>query len=426
MSPRRALLAAVALVYLAAHPAAAARPNTAPEMVFGAASFDGVSYSPVFAPQAARTIYLLEGKPSAVGVRRTQVYFWPLTERYLPDWEALNEELDGRLRITRGNTVIRDIEKRLFALVYPKGLAGAGELVVDDQARIRYAEFQRERQKYEEAIGEYYRQYERYVERLRKNRQSEERRPTEPRRAATLVSPPAEAFVIDLPVGKYQMTLIDSAGKAVVGSQRDLLVFGPRRQGIGYKVIPPSRWTDPMHSSAESQTIYTTGQSTLFLQPYPTQEFNELLYARLKDPQDKRASEGRWVWVAGEPDLSKPMRVGGITGGTKTVEAASYVVEQIEGSKLGYRINKHPAETSDGVERGFRAYEVAIPAGGEIQISLMCSESNSCSTSQRRIVVAAEKAGPIYGIACVPLLIGCGVMLHRRTHAGRARRSTVA
>ncbi len=106
-----AVFAVILLTLLALPGDSLAQPRPVTEVVYGLSAFDGEGYSPVFAPQAARTIYLLEWAPNIVVARRTQVYFWPLTEQYLPDWAALNEELFLGLRLLEGID-IADVERR--------------------------------------------------------------------------------------------------------------------------------------------------------------------------------------------------------------------------------------------------------------------------------------------------------------------------
>ncbi len=154
-----AVFAVILLTLLALPGDSLAQPRPVTEVVYGLSAFDGEGYSPVFAPQAARTIYLLEWAPNIVVARRTQVYFWPLTEQYLPDWAALNEELDGRLRIRKGEEIVQELEKRPYALVYPRGPYGLRGLAIDDEASMQYANFQRQQRVYEDALDRFYREH---------------------------------------------------------------------------------------------------------------------------------------------------------------------------------------------------------------------------------------------------------------------------
>lgn len=409
-----AVLAVILVTLLLLPVDVSAQPRVVTEVVYGLSAFDGEGYAPAFAPQAARTIYILEGAPSAVTARRTQVYFWPLAEQYLPDWAALNEELDGRLRIRTGGGVVQELERRPYALVYPRGPYGPRELAIDDEASARYAAFQRQQREYEEALERYSRDHMRYVERLQRQATPQEAPPREPAKPLGVVSPPAKAFLVSLPAGTHSLVLVDAEGKEVEGSRRDLVVFRGRRRSIGYKIIPPARWNEPLQSPTAQDAIYAVGHSSVYVQPYAAQEFNEALYARLRNPQDKKASEARWVWILGAADFSKPLQVKAEGAPPVRVNPSLYLVEQIEGAKLGYRILKQSRDTLQPHEHGFTAYEVAIPQAGRLTISLVCNQDEICPQSHRDVVVVGERPYMLYAAASFPLLLGAALIGYRR------------
>ncbi|MBI4241088.1 MAG: hypothetical protein HY613_05170 [Candidatus Rokubacteria bacterium] len=408
------VLAVILLTLLGVPGDSPAQPKAVTEVVYGLSAFDGEGYSPVFAPQAARTIYLLEGVPNAVIPRRTQVYFWPLTEQYLPDWTALNEELDGRLRIRRGEEIVQELERRPYALVYPRGPYGPRELAINDEASARYAAFQRQQREYENALERYSREHTRHVERLRRRPAPQEPPPREPAKPLGVVSPPAKAFVVSLPAGTYTLALLTGEGKEVEGSRRDLVVFRARRRGIGYKIIPPARWNEPLQSPTAQDAIYAVGHTSVYVQPYAAQEFNEALYARLRNPQDRKASEARWVWVLGAADFSKPLQVKGEGASSVRVKPSLYLVVQTEGTKLGYRILKQSRDALQPLEHGFTAYEVAISQAGRLTISLVCNQDEICPQSQRDVVVVGQTPFMLYAAASFPLLLGAALIGYRR------------
>jgi len=167
--------------------------------------------------------------------------------------------------------------------------------------------------------------------------------------------------------------------------------------------------------------IYATGSDSVFVQPMVVQEFNELLYARLKNPQDKTASAARWTWVGGQMEFGRPMQLGG-AGAGRVVASSQYLVEQVEGQRLGYRIVRHTRETLQPHERGFRAYEVPVPESGRIRIALLCGDE-VCPASEREVRRVRSHFGILYGLAAVPLVVALGLVVRRRT---RSRSSTAA
>jgi hypothetical protein len=159
--------------------------------------------------------------------------------------------------------------------------------------------------------------------------------------------------------------------------------------------------------------IYATASDPVFLQPMVVQEFNELLYARLKNPQDKTASTARWTWVGGQMEFGRPMRLGGESGAGRVEASSQYLVEQVEGQRLGYRIVRQSRETLQQHENGFRAYEVPVPASGRIRIALLCGDE-ACPASEREIRRVRSHFGPLYGLASIPLVVALGLAVRRR------------
>src|SRR5262249_32848117 len=54
-----------------------------------------------------------------------------------------------------------------------------------------------------------------------------------------------DGFPIKLAPGNYQIQVRGSDGTVAPQSQRDLVVFAPRRVAVGYTVVPETRWTPP-------------------------------------------------------------------------------------------------------------------------------------------------------------------------------------
>ena len=91
--------------------------------------------------------------------------------------------------------------------------------------------------------------------------------PQQPEAPKLYVTSPVEAFVFELPEGKYRIRLVDPNGEVVPETQKNLVVFAPRRAGVGYEIIPESKWTRPVLSDDNSHVLYLEGRRTFYLKP---------------------------------------------------------------------------------------------------------------------------------------------------------------
>src|SRR5262249_40440405 len=87
--------------------------------------------------------------------------------------------------------------------------------------------------------------------------------------APTLASlQPSSGYIVNLPVGQYQIRVVNEQNQIWPGSQHTLIVFAPRRTGVGYMVVPQDRWTAPYSSDDPNTVIYVTRAMTVYLEPF--------------------------------------------------------------------------------------------------------------------------------------------------------------
>ncbi len=67
------------------------------QFVYALNVFDGVTYDTSFVPGTVDTIYVMADHDSVVDPKLTEVYFWPITNDYRPDWSSLNQLVPGTL-----------------------------------------------------------------------------------------------------------------------------------------------------------------------------------------------------------------------------------------------------------------------------------------------------------------------------------------
>ena len=141
---------------------------------------------------------------------------------------------------------------------------------------------------------------------------------------------------VDLDPGQYRIRLRGSDGNIVPESERTLIIFAPRRTGVGYTVVPETRWTTPLESPAPSDIIFGAADSTLYLEPHLAREYPARDWSLLQNPQRLSGDSGGWEWVNGERLSGQQLE---IIAGDDVADRRSlipYKVQQVPGSQLGY------------------------------------------------------------------------------------------
>src|SRR3990170_2367681 len=293
----------------------AGRGATDEQVVYRPLVSDRFEYRRVVYPEQVGTIFVLADTPVVLEATRADVYFWPITRKYLADFRSRDEPIAARLEVVDAPGEVRTVIARSYVLSYPKGVAaGESELLIDDEAVARHEEYVREATAASKAMIEYQRRLAEQESALREwlQMQAEGVEPllpppgefTDPLPAtySAFVTDPVEAPVVSLPEGEYTIRLRTDNGDLFEGSERRVVSFAARRRGIGYTIVPERRWTQPAISFRPDETIYVTGASDIYLQPVDVEEYNAAWYARLLDPQTIEApDESQFVWVPRDP-----------------------------------------------------------------------------------------------------------------------------
>jgi len=418
--------------------AAAEPPPWERQLVYAVEAFDGLGYASTFAPASEDTIYLLADEDNALSPRFTMVYYWPLSRRYRADWKALNEPVEAEsLEILSDQRVIQTLSPTSFSLVFPKGYSSrVSELCWGAEAEERYADFLKRREEhrrqmleYRNAMREYHRAFAEYISAMLDEKVVEKppapTPPEEPPPFLLVVTPPTRGFIVNLPEGSYSIRLRGTEGQVIPDSEKRLVVFSHRRKGVGYNIIPESRWTKPERSDDPQDTIYVGGKgnAALYLQPFLEAEFNEARYLGLLDPQDHSGSEDRWLWVHLEPYSSVVMAVFDSAGGQEIarVEERPYYVVQLPERSLGYRVVEHQPEEVGDERPTFRAFKLSLTGQEErLLIRLLDARGRAVEGSQREIRRLPDAFSPLLGLwLCAPLLAGLASFLWRRSRLRR-------
>ncbi len=411
----------VSLWLFTALPAAAQAPERRQAFVWATTVFAGVQYESTFAPPDSETLYLLADASHVLAPRSTLVYDWPITNRLLADWLARNELVTGTL-VLQDN---RGQEERLPLTDYVIQFDGDAPaetvaLYSGAEAATRYAAFDQARAAYGEALHAQFQLEQQYQATLTAAAQAATKGETLPipdgpqplplfTRYSTEVK---QAFVLNLPAGDYALWLERPDGIEEPTSRKRLRVFGPRRYGVGYSVMPASKWTVPEQSDDPGNAIYALPGSTFYLQPFTEFEVNELAYARMIDAQAIGIQAERYVWVHTTPYPSVTLQViqqGQVVAG---VANQPYFVRQLPGASLGYQIEAFDptAEKSPS----FYGYGIGVESGQNVRVQLVDGSGQPVAGSSRDIrSIRAVDRQFVYTLSLLPLLIGAAVLLWR-------------
>jgi len=434
-------LSALILVLLLGHltsPGHAQAPALREQLVYSLNLFNGKGYTPGFAPGSEDTIYLIANENNAVSLRSTLVYFWPITGKYVAGFKALNEEIDGTLELMKDGKVTRSLEKEDNVLSYAEGFFGeSSQMQLGQEARTFFRKYQEAVKDYYERVDEYYKKMEEhkkkfneFLESLRKRREAGEKmkpaqieeempiEPSPPEGIKFYVTPLRKDYILSLPQGVYQIRMRARDGTIIEDSQKNLVVFARRREGgVGYEIIPGNRWTMRENSDDPSKIIYAAGKNTLYLRPFLQDEYNELYYQKLLDPQNEGTPE-RWMWVhtsSLENVLLSFLKKGKLL---ERIKKAPYYVKQIPGPELGYEILEYKEEEFLGRAPTFEGHKLDLSPvleKGNYQLRLEKREGEVLKGSERKILlVRKENANLLYLISIFPLVVGSVVFIQRK------------
>lgn len=415
--PLLALLSLPVLMVLPAH----AQSDKQRETVYNGEVFDGQGYSAQFYPENERTIYVLANVQNLFVPKATNVYWWPITHEYKADWESLNQTVTGTLEL--GNLTF---PMTSYSLRYDGGYDSAKtSLLTGDAAAQGYEAYQKAMADYQAASSAYSDQWNTFQTRLEQWGQLADalraqglstsglkvpQQPVPPKQVSVTVAAPEQGIPFTLPAGEYQLRLRGADGKIIAGSERKIVAFGPRRDGIAYKVIAASKWTLPDASTGPNDTIFVSGEKALYVQPTEEREYDAFYAAALLNPQQSAAQDRRgiWSWLPAGNFSGSALSVTANGAATQTIHKATYYVKQTPGAALGYTILPYDASADEGVST-FEAFELQPQSG----VTTITTPGKAGSSREIR-VVNPGMGGALLGLAFAPLIGGLSWLLYRR------------
>jgi len=402
-------------------------------VVYGITPWTGKEYGGTFAPKGIDKIYLLAGADNVINTLETEVYFWPITNEYMANWFESREVVEGKLQILQDGKEIRVLERQPYAHFYPDGFyAGVSEILVGDAAEKKFQEYRDAIEGYWQAVNDYRQAYAEYEQRMAEileevsqtgKTYTEDELPKPPEQPSPpiwYVTEATEAFIVNLPVGEYVIRTIDDQGRAVDGTEKKLKVFDKRRTGVGYQIIPESKWTRPVQSDDASQILYLEGTRTMYLKAFRESEYNQHDYLKMTSLEQPLAGAGAtsaYMWVH-ETEVPNDTKVQILQGGKVVMEAEykPYYVKQTPGYALGYEIVEFDPEADEfaGRRPSFEAVKLELEPG-TYEIRAVDSSGRVLEGSVRDIrSVNVVPMWQLYVLSLLPLLVGLVVVVRRR------------
>jgi hypothetical protein len=445
----RSMAASILLLFLAASVGLAQAPVRSEQLVVSLLAWNGRDYSAVFAPESSDTIYLLAGSDNFISVRKTLVYWWPLTAEWKMDTEPLNVQFPGSLELRDAGGRVTQLPLQEYTYFNIKGDYELNWKVATGEAA------RRELEKYVSLYGSYTRAMQEYrlksaareaelqslegrIQKLKEQGKDFaaplERLQNLPKLEAPVaptfyVVPPVEmqqAFILNLPPGRYAIRLVTPDGSVMEGSERNVVVHDRlRRGGIGFEVIPSDKWTRPETSAAPSSVLYVNGDADLYLRPFFEDEFNDLAYEKtINNAARGNPTIAKWVRIQQVPHAT--IAVQGATEGKSLLEERPYFVRQSEGASLGYTIVPFdPSGAGKDQQPDLIAIRVPVDKNtSAISFSALDSKGGKLPGSERQIRVIKGVGAPalLVALALAPLLLMAVLLgLRRRLYASGPR-----
>ena len=443
--------AAALVLLLGAAGLAAQAPLREEQFVYSIVAFNGRDYAGTFARREADTIYLMADVDNFITARNALVYFWPITGEWKLDLSELDVPFEGTLELGGRGREPRRIGMTPYTYYNVRGeyelnwkvaTEAEAEAVVQHSRELIAAyydavqAFQRERALYEELLNELAgvitalrregRDVTALVAELEKLQP-----PAQPEPPDHYVVPPStiqQAFILNLPVGQYDIRFLTADGEVMEGSERRIVTFARRRaEAVGLEVIPADKWTRPVESTSPASVLYVDGSTDLYLRPFYQQEYNDLFYEKLRR-NDAKGNPGLMKWVRIQQVPGAALAVSAGTARSRTaeprmVQEEPFVVEQIPGGALGYRIMPFdPDGAHQGREPALRAFHVPLSARQPVlHLRVHDRDGQMLPSSDRQVRLVTPPANGWLSLllAAVPLLAMVAALALRSRRVSR-------
>ncbi len=96
-------------------------PIRSEQLIWSAIASNGKDYTATFVPQSSPTLYLLADTDNFLSVRKTLLYWWPITSQWLTDTQTLNILFLGTLELTTAGDRVRTYPLQDYTYFNVKG-----------------------------------------------------------------------------------------------------------------------------------------------------------------------------------------------------------------------------------------------------------------------------------------------------------------
>lgn len=275
--------------------------DSAEQFVYVIESYDGRIYNSTFAFEKINKIYAQGSRPIIFIPVSAKIYFWQTTNDYKLDPEGL-KRIQGRLRVRKGKQILFEQEVDEYVLLYRKsGDKTSVEVLLNKEAFKKEKDLEADKAEMDRIYNEYLalkKEYEielnSFLARLEKIAGQDEeeaqalieteyqdilkRRPEEPENIIDYYLTPLSAgFVVDLDEGIYEIEFIDTQGRDISGSRRQLTVYSAIDEDrVGYEVAAIDDVKKRYYYLMPDCVIYINGESDLIVNPYYQNLYNDL------------------------------------------------------------------------------------------------------------------------------------------------------
>ena len=410
------------------------------QFIYSILAFNGKDYAGTFAREDADTIYLMADVDNFITVRNVFVYFWPITQDWKTDTSTLNVPFEGNLELSGRQTEPQMLGMTPYTYYNIRGEYDLNWKVAKEaEADAAWQHYQDLMNAYWQSVSEYYEKRAMYESMLNEltititkmrdqgkdvtpliDTLKELKAPPEPAYPDEYIVPPRpveKAFILNLPVGEYQIRFFTEDGRIMEGSERRIVAFEKRRaEAIGLEVIPGDKWTRPVESKTPASVLYVDASTDLYLRPFFQQEYNDLYYEKMRK-NDAKGNPNLMKWVRIQQVPKARIEVTRRSSETQLVLEEPYYVEQIKGAALGYQIVPFdPEGKHKDREPSLQAFRVPMSKDQRvIHLRVQDKEGQYLPSSQRQIrVISPSRLGFISLIlAGLPLIVMIVVMARR-------------
>jgi hypothetical protein len=439
---KRIVLIAAVLVFTFSGFVYSQSPERNEQLIYSILAFDGKDYSGTFCREDSDSIHLLANFSSFLSLKKTLVFYWPITDEWKTDPETLDVVMEGTLEISGRKDFMDIVPQMEYTYFNVQGVYETNwEAATGEDAHYEW-------NRYMDMVSKYWSEYSIYkmlktaydselndilgeITRLREQgkdysflsaRFENTEEPLEPDVPDFYIVPPIEiqkGFVVNLPKGTYDIRVRDKDGRILSGSRKKLIVFENRRKdGIGFDIIPGDRWTRPVESNTPASVLYVNGEADLYVRPFFQNEYQDLNYTKLKNNSGYgNPNIIKWQKIRQIPAAVIELKYK-INNGIKLIREEEFIVEQISETSLGYKIVPYdPEGKHSGRKASLRAFSIPL-AKNDSQLSVRVMDGNgeylSGSDRQIRVVPSPALPGFYLLLACIPVVFMLIILICRK------------